>query len=298
MKLIRYCILFAVVLLIGSPAQAQSNTPEPVRSFAARGITANLYQEGIQQGRAGLISVAGENIASAQVAAFDQTTVLFPVGELYYGFVVPRLDQPIRTYDMTVTATLANNQTQAILVPIEVRSGQFIQQDVILPPDLEELVNRQVEDDELGLISSLTSRVSDIPYWLNTGFEIPFEGELTSPFGAQRTFNGVYETLHTGWDFNGGMGDIMRSVADGRVVYAGNLPIRGGYVLINHGNGVHSGYAHLSVIHVAEGVFVQQGQLIGLAGNTGRSSDPHLHVEMQIQGRWIDLVDFINMDLP
>ncbi|MEO1441561.1 MAG: M23 family metallopeptidase, partial [Chloroflexota bacterium] len=279
--------LMLTMLVVIHSVSAFQNAPIPVRSFEAEGITANLYQDAIQQGRAGLVSVTGNDVASVQARVFDQTVELFPIGDFYYGFVVPRLDQPIRTYDMTVTATLNNNRTQAILVPVDVRSGQFIQQDVILPPDLEELVNRQVEDDELALIASLTERISPTPFWLETGFEIPFSGELTSPFGAQRTFNGVYETLHTGWDFNGGMGDLMRSMADGRVVYADRLPIRGGYVLIDHGNGVHSGYAHLSVIHVAEGVFIQQGQLIGLAGSTGRSSDPHLHVEMQIQGRWI-----------
>ena len=87
-------------------------------------------------------------------------------------------------------------------------------------------------------------------------------------------------------------------MAGGRVVYAGNMDIRGGYVLLDHGHGVYSGYAHLSVIHVIEGQFVRQGQLVGLAGSTGRSSDPHLHVEMRLNEQWIDPVDFVNMWLP
>jgi len=294
----RLLILIVAILVLSGQLHAQTTTPVPEKSFAAQGITANLYQDGIQQGRAGLISITAEGLQSAQVEIFDQTTDLFAIGDLFYGLIVPRLNQPIRTYDMTVTATLANDRTAAILVPVEVRSGQFIQQDVILPPDLEELVDREVENSELNLITSLTTNITPSVYWVESGFQLPFASELTSPFGAQRTFNGVYETLHTGWDFQGGMGEIMRSMADGRVVFAGNLPIRGGYVLIDHGYGIHSGFAHLSVIHVAEGQFIRQGEIIGLSGSTGRSSDPHIHVEMQINGRWIDPVDFVNMPLP
>jgi murein DD-endopeptidase MepM/ murein hydrolase activator NlpD len=150
-----------------------------------------------------------------------------------------------------------------------------------------------VELDEFAILDGLMDDHTGIPFWAGAGFQYPAEGELTSPFGAVRVFNEQFETRHTGWDFNGGQGDLLVAMSNGRVVYSGELPIRGGYVLIDHGYGVYSGYAHLSVRYVVPGQFVRKGELVGLAGSTGRSSAPHLHVEMRINNKWIDPVDFI-----
>lgn len=293
-------LLLALMLVWALPAAAQR--PPAEKTYAAEGVTVELYQPGIQQGRAGLVRVTADDITGAQADVFDQTITFFdvPGEDGYFGFIVPRIDQPIRTYEMTVTATLDGGARRALLVPVEVRSGGFLRQEVTLPPtpELLDLLDPAVEQAEFALLESLTAPITPARYWGESGFEIPVEGELTSPFGAVRTFNDDFETWHTGWDFNGGMGDIMHAMADGRVAYSGNMDIRGGYVLIDHGRGVYSGYAHLSVMHVAQGQFVRQGQVIGLAGSTGRSTDPHLHVEMRVNGRWIDPVDFINMWVP
>lgn len=296
----RFVVLLLALMWV-LPAGAQRPTAE--KTYAAEGVTVELYQPSIAQGRAGLVRVTAEGIAGAQADVFNQTVTFFSVADddpAYYGFIVANTDQPIRTYDMTVTATLTSGERKALLVPVEVSSGGFRTQEVTLPPtpELIELLDPQIEEAEFALLESLTAPITPAHYWGEGGFVLPVDGELTSPFGAVRTFNDEFETWHTGWDFNGGMGDIMRTMADGRVAYAGNMDIRGGYVLIDHGRGVYSGYAHLSVMHVAQGQFVRQGQVIGLAGNTGRSTDPHLHVEMRVNGRWIDPVDFINMWVP
>lgn len=279
---------------------AQNERPLAEQAFAANGVTVELYQNGVQQGRAGLIRVTADGLNSGATEIFSETRPLFgvPGDEALYGFLVPDLDQPIRRYDLTVRVQLEGGVQQAVLVPVEVRSGEFIQQEVTLRPDQLDLIDPTTERQELALLNALADPVTPARYWNADGFLMPFEGELTSPFGAVRLFNEDFETRHTGWDFNGGQGDIMRAMADGRIVYSGNLDIRGGYVLIDHGLSVYSGYAHLSVTHVEPGQFVRQGQVIGLAGSTGRSSAPHLHVEMRVHNRWVDPVDFVNMWLP
>jgi murein DD-endopeptidase MepM/ murein hydrolase activator NlpD len=86
--------------------------------------------------------------------------------------------------------------------------------------------------------------------------------------------------------------------AAGRVAFAGRLDIRGNHVIIDHGFGVFTGYSHMSQVNVTRGQLVTRGQILGLSGNSGRSSGPHLHWEVTVNGDWVDSVDFINMWLP
>jgi murein DD-endopeptidase MepM/ murein hydrolase activator NlpD len=69
-------------------------------------------------------------------------------------------------------------------------------------------------------------------------------------------------------------------------------------VLINHGHGIFSGYAHLSVIYVTQGQTLKAGQIIGQVGTTGRSSSPHAHFEMLVNGLWVDSAEFLRLWLP
>jgi hypothetical protein len=297
---LRIFLVCLISILIGSVASAQDEPPPvPERAFQAGNISIELYFERLKQGRAGLVHIFGEGITDVEATFFDTTVPMFMVDAFdgFYGFVAADMDLSPRTYELNLNVT-QNGRLYALPVPIDVINGGFIQQDVIMPPDKLDLIAPGIEDNELNLITTLSMPVTPERMWGNLGFIPPVDGELTSPFGAVRTFNVDYNSRHTGWDFNGDMGSIMRSTAAGRVAFSGPTDIRGGYVLIDHGYGVYSGYAHLSVIHVVAGQRVGQGQIIGLAGNTGRSSDPHLHIEMLVNGLWVDPVDFINMWVP
>ena len=82
------------------------------------------------------------------------------------------------------------------------------------------------------------------------------------------------------------------------MAFAGLMDIRGNYVVIDHGHGVYTGYAHFSQIHVTRGQTIAAGQVIGVTGDTGRSSGPHLHWEMNINGDWVDVANVSRMWLP
>ena len=80
----------------------------------------------------------------------------------------------------------------------------------------------------------------------------------------------------------------MYAPADGKVVLAEPLQVRGQVVILDHGLGVMSGYWHLSQIDVTAGQFVEEGQVIGLVGNTGLSTGSHLHWEVRVGGVPVD----------
>jgi murein DD-endopeptidase MepM/ murein hydrolase activator NlpD len=104
-------------------------------------------------------------------------------------------------------------------------------------------------------------------------------GTLSSPFGYRR---GIF---HSGLDIAGCKGEPVLAAADGRVVVTGT---RKGYrsygltVLLDHGRGVITHYAHLSRILVHKGETVRKGQTVALVGNTGRTTSPHLHFEVKV----------------
>src|SRR5690606_323043 len=143
---------------------------------------------------------------------------------------------------------------------------------------------------ELARLESIFATTTTERYWDETGFQMPILSRLTSPFGAFRTFNNTLNTRHTGWDIRSTLGTPILASAAGKVVYAGMMDIRGNYVVIDHGYGVYSGYAHMSQVHVTRGQTVAKGQVIGVVGNTGRTSGPHFHWEIAVNGEWVDAV--------
>ena len=121
----------------------------------------------------------------------------------------------------------------------------------------------------------------------------------TSFFGNRRAYNGsTYDYFHSGLDFCGRVGTELYPPAAGKVVFTDSLIVRGGVVVIDHGWGVYSAYDHLSEIIVNPGDFVQPGQTIGLGGETGRTTGPHLHWEVWVGGVQVDPVDWLSQVYP
>ncbi|MEO2066204.1 MAG: M23 family metallopeptidase [Desulfurobacteriaceae bacterium] len=111
---------------------------------------------------------------------------------------------------------------------------------------------------------------------------------VTTPFGARRIINGKRRSIHWGTDFRAPRGTPVYASLSGKVVLARNLYFTGNTVIIDHGLGVHTLYAHLSKIKVKEGQAVRAGQVIGEVGSTGRSTGPHLHFGFYVQGERAD----------
>jgi len=113
--------------------------------------------------------------------------------------------------------------------------------------------------------------------------------EITSPFGARRSYNGgPYRSYHEGVDFSAYGGTPVMAPAAGTVVLAEKLFVRGNAVIIDHGLGVYSGFYHMSEIDTAVGEQVQPGQIVGAVGTTGLSTGNHLHWDLLIDGVWVD----------
>jgi len=119
-------------------------------------------------------------------------------------------------------------------------------------------------------------------------FARPVPGEPTSAFGLKRFINGEAKRSHSGLDLKAASGDSVFVCDSGRVILAGDHFYGGNSVYVDHGQGVVSMYFHLSKISVAEGQELKRGDLVGLAGDTGRVTGPHLHFGVSIFGQLVD----------
>jgi murein DD-endopeptidase MepM/ murein hydrolase activator NlpD len=108
-------------------------------------------------------------------------------------------------------------------------------------------------------------------------FVRPVPGEPTSEFGTRRIFNGEPRAPHPGIDLHAASGTPVAVSGPGRVALAEDLYYSGGTVIIDHGLGLITVYAHLSKIETKEGATVAAGDIVGLSGATGRVTGPHLH---------------------
>ena len=119
-------------------------------------------------------------------------------------------------------------------------------------------------------------------------FRRPLNSKVTSLYGKRRVFNNKKDSWHSGIDFRARTPIPIPSSNRGKVVFTGDLFFNGKTVIIDHGLGIFTLYCHLSKIKVQEGEIIPKGDIIGLSGNTGRSSAPHLHWGVKVGGNWIN----------
>ena len=121
----------------------------------------------------------------------------------------------------------------------------------------------------------------------------PVSGPVTSPFGWRIHPILGYKKFHTGIDIGVGYGVPIHSAGAGTVIYATWMGGYGNVIIVDHGNGLSTLYAHQSSLAVGNGARVARGQTIGYVGSTGFSTGPHLHFEVRVNGNPVDPMGYL-----
>ena len=209
------------------------------------------------------------------------------------------------THPLRLEATLPDGSKQSYEQSILIVSGNY-PEDPLLSVD-PSTIDPSATKPELEQVEQVTRPATSTKYWSGdfTSPAIAYAEStyFTSRYGSRRFYVGTgtqlqAEGFHTGLDFGGGVGLAITAPAPGMVVFAGPLTVRGNATIIDHGWGVYSGFWHQSEIRVQVGQMVQQNEVIGLVGGTGRLTGPHLHWELWVNGIQVDPLDWLNKVYP
>jgi murein DD-endopeptidase MepM/ murein hydrolase activator NlpD len=182
-------------------------------------------------------------------------------------------------------------------------SGGYVEESITVESTF---IDKELNTQESSKIADLLKPISSDKLW-DDSFQFPIVGSLndqtislTSYFGNRRSYNsGQYFGFHGGLDFKVVINSLdIYAPAPGIVIFAGPMDIRGFTTFIDHGQGVVSGYAHQSEILIETGEKVETGQIIGIIGNTGRVTGPHLHWDIWVNGNQVDPFDWIENTYP
>jgi murein DD-endopeptidase MepM/ murein hydrolase activator NlpD len=212
---------------------------------------------------------------------------------------------PPGVYPLRLDATLPDGSVQSYEQLLLIVSGNY-PDDPLLYVDPVTIDPAETEP-ELNELINLTTPVTAEKFW-SGDFYSPASlyaesTYFTSRYGNRRTYIGQgtdisIQGFHTGLDFGGGVGLPITAPARGRVVFADSWVVRGGTTVIDHGWGIYSGFWHQSRIGVKVGDMVEQGQVIGDVGGTGRITGPHLHWELWVNGIQVDPLDWLTYTYP
>ncbi|RDY65527.1 M23 family metallopeptidase [Lysobacter soli] len=261
------CSAAPVAPVVPSVAQASATSSVDTRV---------VFPTSVQQGAL----VLGKVPANATVRY--GTRVLRPTN---YGTVVFGIGRD-EAGPVSVDVTTADGRTQTARIVVTPRDWPVENvrgvppKTVEPPPDIAARIER-----EQAQVTAARARDDDRADFAQA-FVWPVKGRISGRFGNQRVYNGTPKSPHSGMDIAAPTGTPVLAPASGVVTFAApDLYLTGGTLLLDHGHGVSSNFLHLSRIDVKVGDRVQQGQVIGAVGATGRATGPHLHWGMN----WFDV---------
>jgi murein DD-endopeptidase MepM/ murein hydrolase activator NlpD len=201
-----------------------------------------------------------------EIAWQGKTYKLMPFGTGYYTYLpVPILLKPgsYPVGGLTLTVRDKSFPTDRLQVSDQLAS---------LKQNTERIAQDQKKIDQ-----ARSHSVDTFLFPPDSPFIVPVQGRLSTPYGYTRYVNGKYDESHTAVDIAAPQGTPVKAANDGIVVLAETLYLTGNSIYIDHGMDLFSQYIHLSEMKVKAGDRVKQGQVIGLVGQTGFATGPHLH---------------------
>lgn len=186
---------------------------------------------------------------------------------------------------------------------LEIKPYPFPEESLQFDPTTASLLDPKLTQPELDTLNGIFAGRTPEQYW-DGKFKMPLDGSIriTSYFATRRCYNcpdgSKPTTYHGGLDMAANEGTPVHAPAGGKVVFAGKLAVRGNAIIIDHGLGVYSLFAHNSKLVAQVGQTVKKGDVVSLSGNTGLSNGPHLHWELHVSGPPVEPLEWVNRVMP
>jgi murein DD-endopeptidase MepM/ murein hydrolase activator NlpD len=265
-----WCLLTAIALGFASPPA----------------LTITTRSRAVAPGEIVLVTITSTApIAAPRVHAFDRDLPSFAVDDRRWRVLVGiDLDVKPGKYVMTVDAGAGHASHTLVVAPKQFPVRKLTVDEAFVNPP-ESVLARIAEESKL--VAAIWNAPGAERLW-NGPFERPVPQPANSAFGTRSVLNGQPRSPHGGADFLSPTGTPIKSPNAGRVVLARSLYYTGNTVIIDHGLGLFSYFAHLSETAVTEGQDVTTGAIVGKVGATGRVTGPHLHWTVRVGGARVD----------
>ena len=160
------------------------------------------YFSSLAQGGVGLLRLSGDGIQQARAALRGETAPFFPTDDgAFYALIAADMDASPRAYPLTVQVARQSGEF-TFTRELRIDPANFIVQNLNLPRGRAYLADAEIESAELARLETLTSEFTPAPLWDASGFELPHDSELSTPFGTFRRLGDDRQSRHTGWDQN------------------------------------------------------------------------------------------------
>jgi murein DD-endopeptidase MepM/ murein hydrolase activator NlpD len=270
--------------------------PEAV---SAEQWTVSLHSSRLVPGAVERIDLSPANaVSSASLLWKGETVPLVPLRDgkrLTAFFGIPRDESP-GDKDVELVVAGSDGKVARHVFTLVVVPKKFPLQKITLPESKVTLGKADLarHHREQKAVKDAYALLRSEPLWRGS-FERPVQGKVISPFGLRRLLNGKPRSSHSGLDLRAPLGGPVAASAGGVVILTGEHFFSGRSVYIDHGMGIVTMYFHLSEIKVESGEVVEAGQIIGLAGSTGRSTGPHLHWGVRVHQCMVDPLELLEV---
>lgn len=275
-----FVCIFSLPTGVAAAASATKTAPKAVRKDCGQGVMLRLSSASAAQGELLQAEVAGLSSSDGAKAEFNAHEIpMWQEEKALRALIGIDLELAPGSYDWKLSWTPKDGQPASCIVAVTVRAGKFATERLTVEkqyvqPDPEQ--QKRAEEDQKKMKAIFDTVTPEI-LWKGP-FRVPLKGVTTGGnFGRRRVLNGEARSPHTGVDFPAQTGTPVYAAQSGKVVLAENLYYAGNTVVIDHGYGIYTLYAHLSKIGVKPGDAVESSSVIGKVGATGRVTGPHLH---------------------
>lgn len=240
-----------------------------------------IASDSIEQGDPFLVGLVSSDQVQATGEFLGRQFTFHREGDKYFALVGADYNATPGKHVLSVTAHPASGRTILLNKEITISKRQLRKAMVNFTP------KQIMEQSEKDILTKAFANSSPESRW-QLPFLKPLEGRVSFGFGHSLVINNEEEIVHQGVDISVPEGTPLKCSNYGRVVLARKLAVSGNTVIIDHGAGIMTGYMHLSRIDVKEGQEIDKGEVLGLSGTTGRSTAPHLHWQLIVNGVFCD----------
>jgi murein DD-endopeptidase MepM/ murein hydrolase activator NlpD len=246
-----------------------------------------FYTPRIKNAQTLLLEIYGKRISDVKLT-FKQMNLPFyknPFRKDYFYALIPISYYQKIGPAKVIISYVKDNKRKFTSAQIRIRDAKYksekikVQKSKVNPKNKDKIRTQREYKEAMDIYNFVSEEI----LW-NRDFILPMYSKVTSEFGTKRVYNNTLKSFHSGIDFKAKVGTNIIASNNGIVKLAKNRFYAGNSIIIDHGQGVYTCYFHLSKFLVKENDYVKKGQLIGLSGDTGRITGPHLHFATRVHG--------------